>query len=306
MGKVFISYSHDSRDHLDRVLALSNRLRSEGVDCHIDQYQDSPPEGWPTWCANQVEEAEFVLVVCTATYELRFRGKEQLGKGLGVTWEGFVITQQLYEAQGSNAKFIPVLLASEDSAHIPLTLRGATRYDISNADGYDALYRRVTHQPLVIMPELGEIRQRSQRVVKHALATLPRKQTFHETSVGTYAAIALIAVIFAFGFTIFYIYKVHELAKNVTQATFDLTVRAHNADGSVPIIAAGTVTMDLDNDRRTEPFRENGEADFKGVPSKFFGNEIKVLAHVEGYEEKWEVHKITSGFTNTPRTGRPM
>lgn len=34
--KVFISYSHDSEEHKDRVLALSDRLRADGIDCIID------------------------------------------------------------------------------------------------------------------------------------------------------------------------------------------------------------------------------------------------------------------------------
>jgi len=45
--KVFISYSHDSREHKDRVLELSDRLRDDGIDCHLDQYEESPAEGWP-------------------------------------------------------------------------------------------------------------------------------------------------------------------------------------------------------------------------------------------------------------------
>jgi hypothetical protein len=36
--KVFISYSWDSPEHMDRVLKLSDRLRDEGIDCQIDQY----------------------------------------------------------------------------------------------------------------------------------------------------------------------------------------------------------------------------------------------------------------------------
>ena len=48
-GEVFISYSWDSESHVQSVLAFSNRLRSEGIDCVLDQYEDSPPEGWPLW-----------------------------------------------------------------------------------------------------------------------------------------------------------------------------------------------------------------------------------------------------------------
>jgi hypothetical protein len=43
--RVFISYTHDSPEHKDRILALSDRLRQEGVDCSIDQYEQSPEEG---------------------------------------------------------------------------------------------------------------------------------------------------------------------------------------------------------------------------------------------------------------------
>lgn len=180
MARVLISYSHDSSQHLDRVLSLSNRLRSEGVDCHIDQYEQSPPEGWPNWCSNQVEDADFVLVVCTETYERRFRGKEQPGKGLGAAWEGFVITQELYEAQGKNIKFIPVVLDSSNAEHIPIILRAATRYDLSRVDDYETLYRRLTDQPEVVMPALGEIQRKSPRATGAALPALTRQQDFGE------------------------------------------------------------------------------------------------------------------------------
>ena len=63
--QVFLSYSHDSAEHKDRVLALCDRLPKDGIDAWIDQYETSPPEGWPRWCANRVRAADFVLVVCT-------------------------------------------------------------------------------------------------------------------------------------------------------------------------------------------------------------------------------------------------
>ncbi len=66
--RVFISYSHDGEDHEKRVLALSNRLREEGIDCIIDKYRPHPPEGWPKWMEKQLENAGFVLVICTGAY----------------------------------------------------------------------------------------------------------------------------------------------------------------------------------------------------------------------------------------------
>ncbi len=187
--KVFISYTHDSTEHMERVLELSNRLRSEGVDCHIDQYEESPPEGWARWCDDRVEGSEFVLVVCTDAYERRFRGREEPGKGLGATWEGFVITQELYDHQGRNHKFIPVLFDSEDTSYIPQVLRGVTRYDASTEFGYEDLYRRLTRQPRVTKPELGKIRAMSAQSAP-TLPPLERKKAISSKAVGIRAKAA--------------------------------------------------------------------------------------------------------------------
>lgn len=78
--------------------------------------------------------------------------------------------------------------------------------------------------------------------------------------------------------------------------TFDLTVRAHSADGSVPVIKSGSVTLELDINRQTKSLAPDGEADFKGVPAKFFGTTIRMLPQVEGYEEKWQEHKVESNY----------
>jgi len=83
--KVFISYSHDSQEHRDRILALGNRLRAEGIDCNLDQYETSPSEGWPRWMINQLDWADFVLVICTEQYHRRFRGHEEPDRGRGVS-----------------------------------------------------------------------------------------------------------------------------------------------------------------------------------------------------------------------------
>ena len=74
--------------------------------------------------------------------------------------------------------------------------------------------------------------------------------------------------------------------------TFDLTIRAHSADGSQPIITSGRITLDLDNDRRTESFGSNGEANFKGIPPKFMEATVKMLPQVDGYAEQWVRHKL--------------
>ena len=155
---VFISYSHDSAEHERQVLALSNRLRGEGVDCYLDQYVESPPEGWPAWMNRHIVESAFVLVVCTETYARRVMGNEEPGRGLGATWEGGLITQAIYDTGGLNARFLPVLFDRDDQAHIPPFLQRTTRYLIDGESGYEQLYRRLTEQPAVEMPPLGTVR----------------------------------------------------------------------------------------------------------------------------------------------------
>ena len=157
--KVLISYSHDSPDHADRVRSLSDRLRAEGIDSILDQYEMSPPEGWPLWTERQIRDADFVLMICTETYRRRVIGDEKPGTGLGVRWEGHVVYQQMYNAGVINAKFIPVLLESGQPEHIPTPLQGVAHYFAHTEEGYEDLYRRLTNQPRHLKPALGQVRK---------------------------------------------------------------------------------------------------------------------------------------------------
>jgi len=164
--EVFISYSHDSVEHVERVLELSDKLRSEGVDCVLDQYETSPPEGWPRWMDKKIRYSKFVLLVCTERYFKRVMGEEQEGKGLGVRWEGNLIYQHFYNTGTFSNKFIPVVYSNIDQQFIPVPLQGATYYNLEATGGYDDLYRRLTHQPKVRKPKLAKKRALSPKAVK--------------------------------------------------------------------------------------------------------------------------------------------
>jgi tetratricopeptide (TPR) repeat protein len=163
---VFINYSHDSPEHGDRVLAFADRLVQDGIDVILDQYESSPPEGWPRWMEKHIRKAEFVLMVCTETYFLHVMGEEKPGTGLGVKWEGNLIYQHICNADTKNTRFIPVLLDYCKVEHIPTPLQGATYYCIDSSDGYEELYRRITNQPGIKKPELGKLRTLPPRVRK--------------------------------------------------------------------------------------------------------------------------------------------
>lgn len=157
--KVFISYSHDSPDHAARVLELADRLCEDGVDAMIDQYEDEPREGWPLWMEKLILGADFVLLVCTETYLRRVTKNEEVGKGLGATWEAHIIYQLIYEEGMRNDKFLPVLLQGGKVEHIPTPLRSFNHYLVEEDEGYKKLFRKLTRQPRVVKPKLGDLRK---------------------------------------------------------------------------------------------------------------------------------------------------
>ena len=90
--------------------------------------------------------------------------------------------------------------------------------------------------------------------------------------------------------------------------SFDLTVRAHSADGTIPIITSGKITLELENARRTESIGSDGEANFKGIPARFKGATVKVLPEVDGYKAAWQRHKLLRNVLDLPleRADQPV
>jgi hypothetical protein len=157
--RVFVSYSHDSTEHKDRVVRFIQRLRKDGIDAQIDQYVGGRPrEGWPRWMLDKLDWAEFVLLVCTETYYRRFRGHEEPGKGKGVDWEGQLITFAIYNAKSQTKRFVPVIFDSQDEEFVPEPLSDHF-YCLDSEDHYRALFRLLTGQAGVPLPELGHVKE---------------------------------------------------------------------------------------------------------------------------------------------------
>jgi hypothetical protein len=137
--RVFISYSHDSTEHTETVLSLAQRLRQDGIDAWIDQYENgTPEEGWPRWMLNRLDWAETVLLVCTETYYRRFRGHDDPNNGKGADWEGQLITLDLYDAKSRKLNFVPILFSDRCKEFIPEPLRGVTHYFLDPSDDHSA------------------------------------------------------------------------------------------------------------------------------------------------------------------------
>jgi hypothetical protein len=135
--KVFISYSHDTAEHEERVLGLAERLRKHGVDAQIDQYvAGTPQEGWPRWMHSQLDQANFSLLICTETYYKRFWGHEEPDKGKGADWEGNLVTVEIYKAKSKTTKFVPVFFACQDEQFIPEPVSQHTHYLLDSEENW--------------------------------------------------------------------------------------------------------------------------------------------------------------------------
>ena len=155
--KVFISYSHDSPEHRNRVLTIAETMIKDGIEVNIDQYEHSPSEGFPLWSEKQIGEADIVLLIITENYYQRIMKQARPGEGHGVCWEAHIIYQHIYDAGANNTKFIPVLFDGGSPEFIPTPLKGVRYYCLDTE--YEELYRRLTNQPAVIKPKLGELRE---------------------------------------------------------------------------------------------------------------------------------------------------
>jgi hypothetical protein len=155
--RVFISYSHDSLPHMERVVAFSNNLRAHGIESVVDRYfEDTLDMRWTDWMQQEIEAAKFVLIVATPGYAQHLKPGSSGSLG-GTNFEGVIITQNLYQLLGRNEKFFAVYFEDGDRDSIPIYLAGYTNYKIGDGEGYKKLYRRLTNQPGVVPPVIGVV-----------------------------------------------------------------------------------------------------------------------------------------------------
>src|ERR1700693_4391921 len=130
--RVFLSYSHDDKEHCDRVLALAQQLRRDGIDAELDQFHQDELLHWPRWCEDRMrpENSDYVLCVCSREYRNRVEGRAPADVGKGVFWEGTMLYNALYDQKGHNPRFIAVLLAHAEEAHVPQILNGYNRFRV--------------------------------------------------------------------------------------------------------------------------------------------------------------------------------
>lgn len=150
--KVFISYSHDSQDHKKWVLELASRLRNNGIDAILDQFELQPGDDIPHFVETHLISSRKILMICSEKYV----EKANKGEG-GVGYEKMIITANLLKRIDEN-KVIPIIrqVAATD---VPTFLKSKLYINFSQEDdyefSYDELVRTIHNSPLFSKPAIG-------------------------------------------------------------------------------------------------------------------------------------------------------
>ena len=152
--KVFISYSHDSSEHRRWVSELGAKLRHNGVDAILDQWDLGPGDDVTQFMERGIIDSDRVLVICTEQYVK----KANVGEG-GVGYERMIVNAQLIQDLGTD-KFIPVIRQASGEEKTPTFLGTRVYIDFRNDSQFESEFNKLLHQlhrvPIVEKPPLGK------------------------------------------------------------------------------------------------------------------------------------------------------
>lgn len=151
--KAFISYSWESDDHKKWTKALATRLRTDGIDVTLDQWELVPGDQLPRFMETAISGNNYVLILCTPNY----RQKSDARTG-GAGYEGDIMTAEVLTT-GNHRKFIPVLRSGSRETSMPSWLKGKYSVDLSgepySEDSYHDLLATL-HNQREQAPPLGK------------------------------------------------------------------------------------------------------------------------------------------------------
>ena len=165
--KVFISYSHDSPEHKQWVSELGVKLRRNGVDAILDQWDLDLNQDLTQFAESGIKDADRVLVICTDSYVQ----KANDGEG-SIGYEPMIVTKKLVADLGTN-KFIPIIrqILLEDKA--PEFLKEQVYIDFTNDSQFDEKFDVLLYERLqipvvreLLVPYIESLRVKNYRALR--------------------------------------------------------------------------------------------------------------------------------------------
>lgn len=152
--KVFISYSHDSPEHKRWVSEIGAKLRHNGIDAILDQWDLGPGDDITLFMERGIIESDRVLVVCTDQYVRKANAAEG-----GVGYERMIVTAQLVKDLGTD-KFIPIIRQASGQEKTPTFLGTRVYIGFTNDSQFESEFDKLIHElhrmPIVKKPPLGK------------------------------------------------------------------------------------------------------------------------------------------------------
>ncbi|ASF43668.1 toll/interleukin-1 receptor domain-containing protein [Capnocytophaga endodontalis] len=154
--KVFISYSWDSEAHKNWVLNLATKLRENGIDAILDQWELELGKPIPNFMGKSIEISDRVICIMTPNYKTKSNAEDPKG---GVAYESSIMAAETIK-NIITTKFIPLLREGNDNNAIPYFLIGRTYIDMrdnnSFEDRLEELLRGIYKEPKSKKPLLGK------------------------------------------------------------------------------------------------------------------------------------------------------
>ena len=165
--KVFLSYSQDSAAHKQWVSELAAKLRHNGVDAILDQWDLSSDDDATQFMGQGVRDSDWVLVVCTDSYMRKANTGE-----VGIGYESMIVTKKLVEDLGPN-KFIPIIRQTLAEEKMPEFLKERIYIDFTDDDQFDEKFDVLLHERLQVpvvekpfTPHIESLRVKNYRALR--------------------------------------------------------------------------------------------------------------------------------------------
>ncbi len=124
--KVFISHATADKDRF--VLEFAKRLRSNGVDAWVDQWEMNPGDSLVDKIFEQGLKDSQAMIVVLSNYSIKSK------------WVREELNVAMVQKIEKSTKLIPVRL---DGCDVPECLRATIREDVTNLTEYEAQFRRI-------------------------------------------------------------------------------------------------------------------------------------------------------------------
>jgi TIR domain len=152
---VFLSYTHESKVHIEWVRRLAEDLTKSGVKTVLDQWDLRAGDDIGQFMEQSLVEAKYIVLVGTETYARRANDREG-----GAGYEQAVIVGNLLMSRKLNSKFIPIIRSGEPSLALPIYLQSRLFIDFRDDNAYggalNQLLRRLFGAPAFTRPGIGE------------------------------------------------------------------------------------------------------------------------------------------------------